>query len=541
MTINYSDIPGHQNLFLDYMYEFENVEKFYAHNFREDDKYPDLFAKIAKRNPGLRDELINITLNQYSDFQPSKQTISNIESLGNDNTIAIITGQQLGMFGGPLYTFYKTITAVKLANFLNDKFTDYNFVPIFWLEGDDHDFDEIKSFNLIDASNNIKNIAYEDGLKLETNRGSTAKIKINKNIDDIFYALQETLRENDFKADIMAMLKNNYQPNQTLEYSFRALMFEVFDEEGLVIFNPNDDKVKTLLKPVFEKEIRDFRPHTDTLVTRSAELEELYHAQVKVKPVNLFINEKDGRYSLEPDGKIFKVKNKRIQYTQDELLNILSNEPERFSPNVLLRPICQDYLFPTGFYVAGPAEIAYFAQITPLYDYFAIESPIIYPRASATILEKNITKVLDKYELSLMDIYIEEKLLTHRIMKELSPHNLDTLFEESKRSIDLTFDNLTEKLFGIDNNLKDVADKSRQKVYQTLEQLDKKARQAEERTHDTALRQIERARLNLFPDGVLQERKLNFIYFAHKYGINILKWISNELSVTKFEHQILEI
>jgi len=541
MTINYSDIPGHQNLFLDYMYEFENVQKFYSINFRDDNSYPDLFKKVAKRNPGLREDLINIILGQYKDFQPSKQTISNIEGLGTDNTIAVVTGQQLGIFGGPMYTIYKTITAIKLSSFLNDKFPDYNFVPVFWIEGDDHDFDEIKYFNIIDNQNNLKKISYDDGLKEEINRGSTAKIKLNKNFDDVFQQVNDTLRENDFKSDVMELLKNSYQSGQTLEYSFRSLMFQIFDEEGLIIFNPGDTKVKEILKPVFEKEIRDFRAHTDTLVTRSAELEEIYHAQVKVKPVNLFISEKDGRYSLEPDGKIFKVKNKRISYTEDELLQILTKSPERFSPNVLLRPICQDYLFPTGFYVAGPAEIAYFAQITPLYDYYAMEAPVIYPRASATILEKNIGKVLEKYEISMNDIYIEEKLLTHRIMGELSPYNLDKLFDDTKRDIDLTFDNLTEKLFGIDNNLKDLSDKSRQRVYQTLEQLAGKARQAEERTHETALRQIEKARLSLFPEKVLQERKINFIYFAHKYGINILKWMFNELSVTKFEHQILEL
>lgn len=541
MTINYSDIPGHQNLFLDYMYEFENVARFYHTNFRDEDKFKDIFAEAGKRNPAVKEEVVSILMDQYRDFKPSKQTISNIESLSKENTVAVVTGQQLGLFGGPMYTLYKTITAVKLSNFLNDKYPDYNFVPVFWLEGEDHDFDEIKSFNIVDQNNNIRTITYEDGQKEDVNRGSTGRIKINNNISDVFKELDEMLRENDFKPDVMELLKNSYQAGNTFEYAFRSLMFQIFDEEGLVIFNPSDVKVKALLKPVFEKEIKNFREHTDTLVKRSAELEEIYHAQVKVKPVNLFITERDGRYSLEPDGEIFKVKNKRISYKEEDLLTLLDKTPERFSPNVLLRPICQDYLFPTGFYIAGPAEIGYFAQITPLYDFYNIKSPVIYPRASATILEKNIRKVLDKYEISLHDIYIEEKLLTHRILGELSPYNLDNLFNDTKREVDLVFDKFTEKLFGIDNNLKDVSDKARQRITQAFEQLDKKARQAEEKNHETALRQIEKARASLFPEKVLQERKLNFIYFAHKYGINIVKWMFNELSVTKFEHQILEL
>ena len=160
-------------------------------------------------------------------------------------------------------------------------------------------------------------------------------------------------------------------------------------------------QLKILLKPIFKKEVTDFAVHTQKLIQTSAKLEENYHAQVKVKPVNMFYHTDDGRYSIEPVEDIFKLRRKRKQFTKEEILSEIENSPERFSPNVLLRPICQDYLLPTGFYIAGPSEISYFAQVTPLYDFYKIVTPIVYPRSSVTLMEKNVGAALDKYDLTI--------------------------------------------------------------------------------------------------------------------------------------------
>ncbi len=540
-TINFSDIPGNSNLFLDYLYEFDKVDDIYGINFREIEKYPALFSKITSIPRYFRDELTSIIFDQYGDYKPSKLTRMHIEELSEQNTIAIITGQQLGIFGGPLYTFYKTITAIKLAKQLSEIYEDFNFVPLFWMEGDDHDFNEIKSFNILGQDNSLKNISYEDGKREDLNRGSTSRIKFGKGVDEVYKQLEAELRDNDFKEDVLTVLRDSYLEGDTFEESFRQLLFEFFDEEGLIIFNPSDKKVKELLAPVFRKEIIDFRQHVDGVIERSADLEERYHAQVKVRPVNLFINESDGRYALDPDEGIFRVKGKRKTYNQDELLYELEKDPSKFSPNVLLRPICQDFLFPTGAYVAGPAEISYFAQVMPLYNEYEIPAPVIYPRAAATLLERNVIKILDKYELSVHDIMLDEKILNHRIVGSLSKHNINELFSGSREQVEKLFDDMTEKLVGIDPNLKNVVDKNRQKVLQGFEQLHNKALGAEERSHETALRQVDKVRAVLFPDGAPQERKLSFVYFAYKHGLDIMKYIFNELSINKFEHQIIEL
>ena len=158
MFINYSDLPRHQNIFLDYLYEFENVEKYFLKNFRNIEEYPSFLSELANHERPHREEIVRIIKNQYSELKPSKQTEVNIELLSSNKTFAITTGQQLGIFGGPLYTFYKAITAVKLCHFLKEKFEGYNFVPVFWLEGDDHDLDEVSGINFIDNSNSLNSL-----------------------------------------------------------------------------------------------------------------------------------------------------------------------------------------------------------------------------------------------------------------------------------------------------------------------------------------------------------------------------------------------
>ncbi|MFA8343019.1 MAG: bacillithiol biosynthesis cysteine-adding enzyme BshC [Rhodothermaceae bacterium] len=541
MFINFSDIAGHQNIFLDYMYEFENVKEFYKSDFRNKDIYPEVFSNVATKNDSHRKKIVEIIKNQYKSFKYSRQTELNIESFKLSKTIAIVTGQQLGLMGGPLYTFYKIITTIKLCSFLKGKYDEYNFVPVFWLEGDDHDFDEISSINTIDIANDFLNINYSDGAEEDTNRGSVGYLKFNQGINDFKEELLNTLRDNEFKEDLEKVINILLKEDKLVKTSFTELLFNLFDEYGLVIFDPQDIEVKKMLKPVFKKEIQYYRSHTNIAVARSAALEELYHAQVKVKPVNLFFSDNTGRYLIEPINDKFRLKGKRTRWSENELLQMLEENPQSFSSNVILRPICQDFLFPTGVYVGGPGEISYFAQVIPFYNEFELPQPILYPRASATIVEKNIHNIMDKYELGYSDFFIGDKFLTGKMISMLSEVDLEKTFGKTETDLELIIDELKTAAFTIDPTLKDTVEKSKQRIQQTLDTIKNKTEKAQERKHDLTLRQVKKAQNLLFPEDALQERKLNFIYFANKYGINILKWIFNELAINKFEHQIIEL
>jgi len=542
MFINFKEIPGNTKLFLDYLYDFEKLKGFYKYNFRDKEQFIAKFKQLSESPKEFRNELSTIINNQYKSFDPSSKTLKNISLLKNKETVAVVTGQQLGILGGPLYTFYKIITAIKLCSHLSERYDNYHFVPVFWLEGDDHDFEEVRSINVLNDNNELIKISYNDeATEEEQNRGSIGHLKLKESIGQFLKDYENQLRNTEFKNPIMENLKSFYTEEKTFKEPFKELLFWLFDQYGLVIFDPQDVKVKELLKPVFKKEINDFRNHTEKLVNISASLEELYHAQVKIRPINLFYNYDEGRYVIEPIENEFRLKGKRKKFTLEELINLIEIEPEKFSPNVLLRPICQDFLFPTGFYISGPSEVAYFAQILPLYEFYDIDPAIIYPRSSVTILEKTLKSVLEKYGLSVKDIFTDPNKLKNQIINNVSDKNLEEIFKETKNQIDLAFDNLKEKLFELDKTMGDVTSKYRLKVLGYIDELKGKAAEAQKKRYEITLRQIDKASANLFPEMNLQERELSFFHYANKYGVDVLKKIFEELAINKFEHQVIEL
>lgn len=541
MYINFSDIPGHQNLFLDYLYEFENVTDFYAYDFRNRENYLKIFKNITENRQSLSPDISSLISGQYSHFTPSELTEKNIKKLSDKKTLAIVTGQQLGILGGPLYTFYKIITVIKLSRFLSERYDDYNFVPVFWLEGDDHDFNEVRSIKIIDEANSLLTIGYKEEIEEDDAKQSVGFKKFDGSINDFFNTLSKGLKDTEFKSPLIEELKDFYKEGKSFKEAFKDVLFKYFDNYGLVIFDPQDYEIKKLLKPIFKKEITDFRLHTEKLVHFSATLEELYHAQVKVKPVNLFLMVDEGRHSIEPLENEYRLRRKRKNFTQEQLLELLENEPEKFSPNVLLRPICQDYLFPTAFYVGGPSEISYFAQIKPLYEFYEIVPPIIYPRSSATILENAIANILEKHSVEINDLFIDVDKVKKKIINSVEETSIDDMFDGLTKQMETAFDQLKEKLIDLDKTIADSSNKYRDKIFGSINELKSKAEKAQQKKYDVTLRQIDRAAINLFPNSNLQERELNFVYFANKYGDEFIKKIFDELQINKFEHQVIKI
>jgi bacillithiol synthase len=541
MFIPFDKISGSQKIFTDYIYHFKKVDKFFTSNFSDKNEYLKVFKIHSEKKSEAHNKIADIIKEQYNNLNASETTIQNINSLKDKETLAIVTGQQLGIIGGPLYTFYKIITAIKLSNYLNEKYDNYNFVPIFWLEGDDHDFEEIRSINLINSNNETVKISYNDGLPEDAERGSIGTVPLKETINKFFDDVNLNLRNSEFKEQILSQLRNIYSPGKTFNQSFKELIFWIFDCYGLIIFDPQDVRTKELLVPVFKKEIKDFRQHLERLISVSAELEEEYHAQVKVHPLNLFYSIDGGRYSIVPDENIFKLKRKRKKFTYDEIMREIDEHPENFSPNVLLRPICQDYLLPTVFYVGGPSEIAYFAQVNSLYDFYDIPHPIIYPRSSATILENNISSIIEKYNLDVKDLFTDLKSLGNKVIKSVSESSLDELFNEAENQVENALSKLKDNLFEIDKTMSDSSLKYKEKIISYIEELKGKALEAQKKKHEVTLRQIEKLSTHFYPNSNLQERELNFLYFAHKYGIDFIKKLFDTLEINQFNHQVINL
>ncbi|MCK9210612.1 MAG: bacillithiol biosynthesis cysteine-adding enzyme BshC [Ignavibacteriaceae bacterium] len=541
MFINFSDIPGHHNLFLDYIYEFHNVKDFYSTDFRNKDSYADHFRAVTKEQNPLLFKLPELILDQYTSNQPSSKTQKNITLLKEPKTLAVFTGQQLGILGGPLYTIYKTITTIKLAQYLNERFDEFNFVPVFWLEGDDHDFDEVNSITIINEENNLIKLTYEDSLPEGEFRGSVGELTFTSGINTLLDELQKNLRKTEFTDALILELRDIYKEGKTFKESFRQLIFNYFDQYGLILFDPQQNEIKKLLKPIFHEELLNYRLHSEKLILRSAALEETYHAQVKVRPINLFMNYENGRYAIEPVDEHFRLKHKRVKFTQEELLKFISDSPEIFSPNVILRPICQDYLFPTAFYVGGPSEISYFSQVLPLYEDFQIPQPIIYPRSAATLIEKGVQTVFDKYQLTLNDFFLNADKIAEKVISRLSEKDFDTDFAAAQTEIENVIEGLKQNLLSLDKTIYDAADRYKQKIVSTLMELKGKTNEAQKRKYETTLRQTTKTSLAVFPNANLQERELNYFYFANKYGKDFIKLLFEELAINKFEHQVINL
>ncbi len=542
-TINFRRFPAEldnfSDLFLDYIDHFEAVAEYYAGDFHNIEALRAMLPRIAEF-PRNREALVSVLLEQNASYGSSPIAIQNIHLLRRQNTFAIVTGQQVGFLGGPLYTLYKIITTLNLSTQLSHLFPEYRFVPIFWLEGEDHDFEEVSYIRTITKENGLLELQYlPHGKPLDRNPGAVGALQLTSAVEDFFQQVRQSLVSTEFSEPLFEALREIYQVGRSLNQAFVRFINYLFPDSGLVFVDPNNRELKELARRIFEEELMTFPNLCELVIDRSAHLEAVYHAQAKPKAINLFLFHKGGRYLIEPSESGFSLKGSRQKFTREEIMQVLNESIELLSPNVILRPIFQDWLLPTAMYVAGPSEIAYFAQLKPLYEHFRIPMPIIYPRASATILEEKIQKVLDRYSLSVLDFYGDIDELEQRILEQESNIHLDELFKEVKTKVG---EALTELKFGlnhIDPTLLGALETTRSKIDTNLSSLREKAVAAQKRKNETLINQVRKSANHIIPDNQLQERWLSPLHFLNKYGFQFTHWLQSELRYNVFEHQIL--
>ena len=417
-------------LFVDYINDFDKLKDYYAGDFRDRESWKKLIDKVLSKQKD-RSTLVRVLTEQNKLHHCGIRTLANIDLLGNENTVAVVTGQQVGICSGPLYTVYKTLTAIRLAEQLSSQYPDYNFVPVFWVENEDHDFDEINKLNVLSQAGELQTVEYLfSGKPLERNPGPVGSIVLDGFIDGFFDRLQAQLQESEYKAPLFAALRGYYRTGASLGSAFVGLMNQMFEDSGLVFLNPSNAELKKILKPVFQKEIAGMSKTSQLVIDTSAGLEEHYHAQIKAKSINLFMLHKGGRYLIEPRENDYSLKGTRQFFSKEELNALVENSPELISPNVVLRPICQDAILPTIAYVGGPSEVAYFAQLKPVYESFGVQMPVVYPRASATILEEKVKNIIEKFQVGFTEIWSDLDPLLARIAEQVSEVKVDALFEQ---------------------------------------------------------------------------------------------------------------
>ncbi|MBD3381868.1 MAG: bacillithiol biosynthesis cysteine-adding enzyme BshC [candidate division Zixibacteria bacterium] len=539
MKLSYKDLKSTSKLFWDFLNDFEKVAPYYCANFRRIDRFEKNASNMAKRDY-KREELVAILTEQNKSYGFAGKTFDNIEKLRDTKSCVVFTGQQVGLLTGPMYTVYKTLTALKLAQEMEDKL-DVPVVPIFWMATDDHDFEEVRHVHILDKLYNLHKIDYEPNEP--PGDRPMAFFNLDDNIDLFNQEVLNSLPPSDYHSDIREMISDSYQPGQPIGEAFGRLLAKLFTDSGLVLVNPADDRIKRMAKPVFEKEIAEFESSNQIINLANTELKQLgYHLQVHhlENYTNLFYCNGE-RSRIGYDGDSYFIDGEDQKFSREELLDKLDQFPNHFSPNVLLRPVMQDHLFPTLAYIGGPAEVAYFAQIKDLHNHFKVQCPIVYPRISATVMDKFACRVMEKHELTMTD-FIDEKHLQAKIkdiVEEKIPAELDQKIEQDCDEINQRILSLEKYLADFDEGVQRTVRKTKGKVEYEIKQLREKIIKAYKKRNKGIVDGIERASEFLYPEQSLQERHFNIFNFIVRYGPEFMDKIDQHLKLDCYDHQVI--
>ena len=540
VIVNFNEIPSVNKLFKDYIHHYRKVKDFFHGDPFNLENHRKIMNKIKKRKYN-REILYSLLSEKNTEFGCSANTLNNIELLTRNNTFVAIGGQQVGVLGGPLYTFYKALTTIKLAQ----KLTSYlrnNVIPIFWLASDDHDFSEISHINIIDKNNQIAKLNYSP--KSYSHGYPMYALNLQYEIDELIEKINFCTYESEFKNGIMAELKNCYNTEATISKAFGKWLAKVFSNYGLVIIDPSHDKLKNMGSYIFKKEIEFHLETKSTLNRTNQQLKaSAYHNQVECndQSLNLFLNDNGRRIILKKRNEKFGLRGSDKEFSSKQIINLIDEHPEYFSPNALLRPLFQDYCLPTIAYVAGPDEIAYFAQLKSLYKFFNLTMPIIFPRVSITLIEKKISKILIKQKIEIKKIVRKPNETSQNLIKNRISKPLKEILNKTQSSIEQNLQKLKIPLIQFDPNLKDILDKSSSKIQFELKWVEKKVLQAHKKQHQIVISQIDKIKNHLFPHQHLQERYLSWVPYLIKYGWGFTETILNKINLKRKGHQFLEI
>lgn len=544
MNIPITELPGQNTLFTDYIFDFESLRKYFEYDFRNFEEFYKCVEykkeTYLKGKNFFRTEVSEILSEQNAGFSSGERTFSNIRLLNDNDTFAVVTGQQTGLLTGPFYTILKALNALRLSEILNDKFRDFKFVPVFWMETDDHDFKEINNINVLSGDNRILNIEYLiNGEEHEKYLKPSSSIVFDDFIDSFTAKTEESLQNSDYKKELMNLIKTFYKPGNNPANAFAGFMNSILGDRGLILVNPSDKRLKKFLKPVFEKELNTAPQSCEAVINATDDLESNYVAQIKPKVINLFYIHEGNRYLIETrENEIYALKHSRQKFSKEELYSQLEEHTERFSWNVVTRPVCQDFLFPTVAYIGGPSEIAYFAQLKDAYKIFDDSMPVIYPRTSVTILENRVKNFMERFNVEFQELF-DEKELARKLLSSDSGPDVDSIFADMKEKLVGLFYTYEKELGSIDENQTASFAKRNKQFLDSLEIAKEKYLNLQTKKNEVITGKLNMVSSNVYPGNNFQERVINITYFLNKYGFGIIDRLYDEIKADEFSHQVI--
>jgi bacillithiol biosynthesis cysteine-adding enzyme BshC len=518
--IRHTDIPHTTRLFSDFQYHFDRVAQFYAHPPGD----PDSYAAVARdmQYPAERRAALVAALRARNPDNAS------VDLLARPETVAVVTGQQVGLFSGPAYTIYKALTAARLAAQLNAQ--GIPAVPVFWLATEDHDFAEVNHTFVFDPGHRTVPLSVSGSGDSERPVG---RIPI---AEPPVTRLREALAGFPNGEEVTRMVEESYRPGTTFGAAFQALLERLLAKQGLLFVDPLDESIRRMAAPLLRDALRDGAQLQSKLLQRNKELEAAgYHAQVHIeaKTSLAFLLDGDRRLTLRRQNGDYASKDRRYSVTE------LSDRAEQLSPNALLRPVVQDYVLPTVAYVGGPAELAYMAQSRVLYEDLLGRMPVMLARSAFTLLDARTTKLMERYGLTLPNFFHGEDGVRDAIAEKLVPTTLVREFDEVQKVTSESLGRLRDDLVAFDASLAAAADKSRAKMLYQLSKLEHKTARETFKRNQRAREEASYMSGLIFPEKHLQERLYSIIPFVAKHGLGLMDTLYEHVHLDCADHKVL--
>ncbi len=524
--ISYQNSGYFSPLMNDYLDRKPNLQSLYNRFPSLENFEAQIQEKQENFNGKNRTVLVSVLKEQYSKISTSDLTKQNIEALLSSNTFTITTGHQLNIFSGPLYFLYKIISTINLAKELKTKYPSQNFVPIYWMATEDHDFEEINYFNF-------------KGRKFRWNKESNGPVGrlSTEGLADFFEVYERELGSGTNADAIKKLFEESYLNHSCLAEATRHLANALFGQYGLVILDGDNPDLKRTFIPYIKEELIQQTSHKKVIET-TEKLKD-YTIQVNPREINLFYLDDNLRERIILENGKFKVNNTNIEFTESEILSVLENHPEKFSPNVIMRPLYQEVILPNLCYIGGGGEIAYWLELKSFFDAVKVTFPILLLRNSVVLAtEKQVVKA-DKLGLSWKDLFSRQNDLINSKTAQLSEFPVD--FSIQKEHLRKQFENLFEIAHQTDKSFLGAVKAQEAKQIKGLEKLEKRLLKAQKRKYSETLERIINLQNELFPNQSLQERQANFSQFYLENGTTLIEKLMQELKPLDANFETLKL
>ena len=537
VPIDIRRFPWIKRLAADYACDYGRVAGFFAGNPQDPAAWTDAIAR-TQRHPRQHDAIADVLAEQQRRRSAPPEAVAAARLLHDPRTVAVVTGQQAGLFGGPMYTLLKALTAIKLAERTAAEHKVAT-VAIFWIDAEDHDWNEVKACNVLDASLTPTRIALDD--PAGAGEIPVGQIALDNSCLAAIDLLAATLPPTDFTPPLLDGLRRAYAPGRSMSEAFGRWLESLLGSRGLVVFDSSDKAAKPLVSKVFAREIEQIGETSRLAGEAGRALTDLgYHTQVAPLEGQAAIFRVDGaRTGIRADNGGVAIGD--VRATREAVLQDIQANTGAFSPNVLLRPLVQDTLFPTVCYVGGPSETAYLAQLRQVYAAFGVPMPLVQQRASATIFDSNAMRFLQRHTLSLESLRAQDEGTLNELLKAQIPPAVDASLEDAARAVTECMDCVAEEVAQLDQTLEAAARSTLGRMQDDLKKLHGKIIQAAKRKDETLRRQFVHAQTQAFPGGHPQEREVGLVYFVNKYGSVLIDRLSEELPLDQGSHWVVRI